>query len=93
MSNDVLFFASLLAVGLAGLLYFVVLPHLEGASLDEQRPDRTSWLVKCPHCGTWEERTPVSSDVDEVMQAGGTTFTNWYRCGVCQHRWQEKYKR
>lgn len=93
MSNDILFLMGTFALGLAAVVYFVFLPHLEGSSLDEQQPHYRSWLVKCPLCDHWAEYTPVSTDMTEMEQTGASNFTNWYRCEACAHRWQETYKR
>ncbi|MCA9979368.1 MAG: hypothetical protein KDD89_00985 [Anaerolineales bacterium] len=93
MNNNVALWIGIVAAGLAAVVYYVVLPHLEGPSLDEQQPHRKSWLVKCPQCGLWAEHTPVSSTFNEAVQGGEASYTNWYRCEACQQRWQETYRR
>lgn len=93
MNSNVFIWIGIIAVSLAAVVYFVVLPHLEGPSLDEQRPQKRSWLVKCPHCGVWEQHVPLSSSLAEADREDANTYTNWYRCEACQHRWEETYKR
>ena len=93
MTNNVFIWIGIVALSLAAVVYFVVLPHLEGPSLDEQQPHRKSWLIRGPQCGEWAQHTPVSSTFNETIQTGENSYTNWYRCEDCQHRWQETYKR
>ncbi len=79
------------ALGLAALLYFVVLPHAEGPSLEEQVPDQKAWLVVCPNCGRWQPLVPFSSEEGDRSRPG-PEFTNWYRCPHCRHKWAERHR-
>lgn len=79
-----------LALTAAAFLYFVVLPHIEGSSLDEQRSDKREVLVCCSKCGIWQSAEPISSALDEADHLGERLETNWFRCRQCNNRWSEK---
>ena len=87
------FIITAVALTAAFLLYTVLLPHVEGPSLEEQAADHKVWLVCCPECGHWQTISPRASSEQEKRASTQleSTYTNWYSCGRCKHRWQEDH--
>lgn len=79
-----------LALIAAGVLYFVLLPHVEGPSIDKQRADRRQILVCCPDCKTWQTTEPIASTANDLDLKFQNKETNWFRCQQCDHRWSEE---
>ena len=90
-------FIAVAAVFAAAILYFVFLPHVEGPSLDEQKPDRKSWLVRCPNCNRWQTAVPRVSTLPPnyptEAQEETKGVTNRFICAHCKHRWDEVNKK
>ncbi len=94
MTSTFWFIAGVVLLAIAVVVYTVFLPHVEGPSLDDQAADHKEWLVCCPECGRWQSITPRASSEEEKRQSPQleSTYTNWYTCGRCQHRWHEDHR-
>lgn len=84
-----LFFTGLTAIGLAVVLYFVFLPHVEGPPPEAQRADRKEWLVQCPKCQKWQAVVPKVSTENSIHDNDLEKVTNRFKCRKCGHRWEE----
>lgn len=94
IANSPLLWLGITGLIVGGVLYFIFLPHIEGPNLREQEADQREWLVQCPNCARWRVRQPVSTNLEEQKNnsTSAPSYTNWYHCFECEHRWHEEYK-